>query len=121
MDIQAYSYTVLSSIIGMGIVFTFLGFLSLLMVIIKRVFDSPASPANVVKTKQADTAMNNNAAERGSESRAEDNMWIIAAVAAFLEEEDMPKSAMAWQPAESEKHDPWVSVPGVQRQPSGVF
>ncbi len=121
MDIQAYSYTVLSSIIGMGIVFAFLGFLSLLMVFIKRVFDSPASPANAVKTKPADAVANANEAGRGSENSAEDNMWIIAAVAAFLEDEDMPKSAMAWQPAESEKHDPWVSVPGVQRQPSRVF
>lgn len=121
MDIQAYSYTVLSSIIGMGIVFAFLGFLCLLMVFIKRVFDSPASQTSSVKTKPAVAGPEANAAAGGSSNSAEDNMWIIAAVAAFLEDEDMPKSAMAWQPAETGKHDPWVSVPGVQRQPSRVF
>ena len=42
--------------------------------------------------------------------------WIIAAIAAYLEEESAPVSAMAWIPSESEKQVPWVFVPRIQKR-----
>ncbi|MDX9799796.1 MAG: OadG family protein [Spirochaetia bacterium] len=124
MNIESYSYTVLASIVGMGIVFAFLAFLSLLMVVINRIFDGKDQGV-AVKTS---SAKNNAAAgakangvSTGNGKEAEDNTWIIAAVAAFLEEEDMPVSAVAWQPAGDEKLDPWVSAPGGHRQAVRVF
>ena len=42
--------------------------------------------------------------------------WIIAAVAAYLEEESAPVSAMAWIPSASEKQVPWVFVPRIQKR-----
>ncbi len=111
MNIEAYSYTVLSAILGMLIVFGFLGFLSVFMVLIKRVFDDkPAQPATTVVASSSD---------KGRDT-ADEAGWITAAVAAYLEEEDSPRSALAWQPTVNEKSDPWVITPRVQKTFSGV-
>ena len=114
MNIEAYSYTVLSAILGILIVFGFLGFLCLFMVLIKRVFDG-----NPAKSEIAVTAVAGASTASASEA-ADDTDWITAAVAAYLEEEDSPRSAMSWLPAENEKSDPWVSTPRVQKTFSGV-
>jgi sodium pump decarboxylase gamma subunit len=113
MNIEAFSYTVLSAILGILIVFAFLGFLCLFMIVLKRVVDG-----NPVKIK---TAVTSAAAASGTAvSAADESDWITAAVAAYLEEEDSPRSAMSWLPAENEKLDPWVSTPRVQKTFSGV-
>ena len=44
------------------------------------------------------------------------NNWIIAAVAAYLEEESAPVSAMAWTPSMVEKQGPWVNFPRIQKR-----
>ena len=44
-----------------------------------------------------------------------DTKWIIAAVAAYLEEESYV-SAMAWIPSASEKQEPWVALPRVHKR-----
>jgi len=109
MNIEAYSYTVLSAILGILIVFCFLGFLSLFMVLIKKVFDDkPVKIEAAVTTGASASAV------------SDESDWITAAVAAYLEEEDSPRSALAWLPAENEKSDPWVSTPRVQKNFSGV-
>ncbi len=111
MNIEAYSYTVLSAILGITIVFCFLGFLCLFMVLIKRLFDDkPAQPATTVVESSSDN----------KSEKADDTDWITAAVAAYLEEEDSPRSALAWQYSANEKSDPWVVTPRVQKTFSGV-
>ena len=119
MDIQAYSYTVLSSIIGMGIVFTFLGFLSVLMVVIKKLFDNPQKAVITQDPGKKSGAGETKSAS--AESSAEDSSWIIAAVAAFLEDEDQPRSALSWLPQSGEKQDQWVSSPRIHKQQARVF
>lgn len=114
VNIQAYSYTVLSSIIGMLIVFAFLGFLSLMMVVIKRIFEKQPDTGKTSLPKSSPEG--GKPAESGVKDTVTDNSWVIAAVAAYLDEEDQPKSALSWQPAESEKHDPWVNVPRIQKR-----
>lgn len=111
MNIEAYSYTVLSAILGILIVFGFLGFLCLFMVLIKRIFDDKP-----VKIEAAVTV----GASASAASVSDESDWITAAVAAYLEEEDSPRSALAWLPADNEKSDPWVSTPRVQKNFSGV-
>ena len=113
MNIEAYSYTVLSAILGILIVFAFLGFLCVFMVLIKRLFDD--KPA---KTEISVAPAASGKAEKSS--AAADVDWITAAVAAYLEEEDSPRSALAWQYAVNEKSDPWVATPRVQKTFSGV-
>ena len=118
MNIEAYSYTVLSAILGIVIVFAFLGFLCVFMVLIKRLFDDKSVKAGT-DIKAAAVA---GAAAAAADAAGQDTDWITAAVAAYLEEEDgSPKSALAWLPAENEKMDPWVSTPRVQRTFSGVL
>ena len=110
VNIQAYSYTVLSSIIGMAIVFAFLGFLSVMMVVIKRIFDRQPSAVKTVNVQEK-SASAPAAVDQGSS----DDAWVMAAVAAYLEEEDQTKSALSWLPSESEKHDPWVNTPRIHK------
>ncbi len=112
MNIEAYSYTVLSSILGIAIVFAFLGFLCLLMVVIKQVFDKKPEVSQIVIEKESPGGVKT--------AETDESDWITAAVAAYLDEEDSPRSAMSWQPAENEKSDPWVSTPRVQKIFSGV-
>lgn len=114
VNIQAYSYTVLTSIIGMLIVFAFLGFLCLMMVVIKRIFDKTPGTGKVSQPKASPEV--GKPSESSAKDTVSDNGWVIAAVAAYLEEEDQPRSALSWQPAESEKNDPWVNVPRIQKR-----
>ena len=65
MNIEAYSYTVLSAILGILIVFGFLGFLCLFMVLIKAVFDD--KPAKIEAALAADAVVS--AASESDESR----------------------------------------------------
>ena len=109
MNIEAYSYTVLSAILGILIVFGFLTFLSLFMVLIKKIFDD--KPAAMPAKPEVSDA---------GKTVSDESEWITAAVAAYLEEEDSPRSAMSWLPGENEKLDPWVSTPRVLKLFSGV-
>ncbi len=116
MNIEAYGYTALSAFLGISIVFIFLGFLCIFMVIIKRLFDDrPVKEAIAVALSTAAKSD-----EVVQEAPARDTDWITAAVAVYLEEEDLPKSALSWLPDEKENTDPWVVVPRVQKTFSGV-
>ena len=113
MNIEAYSYSILTAFLGMGIVFSFLAFLCVFMIFLKKVIDKPKSEkkssgetADKIKIPSAVTSASPN----------DDNTWIMAAVAAYLEEESLPVSAMAWIPSASEKQEPWVTVPRIQKR-----
>lgn len=108
MDIEAYSYTVMSAIAGMIIVFSFLGFLCVMMVVIKKIFDKPAKDAEKVQATPVATP------SAVAPASADNDSWVVAAVVAFLEQEDIPVSAMSWLPPAGEKQDPWVSIPKLQ-------
>lgn len=75
MSIESFSYTLLTAGVGMGLVFLFLGALSLLMLVIRIAFDRKPRTA-------ADTA-------NGSASRStpETPPWAIVAAVAYLMEE----------------------------------
>lgn len=117
MNIEAYSYTVLSAFLGITIVFVFLGFLCVFMVLIKRLFEE--KNANVEIAVAAGAAATAASVETAA-AASDDADWITAAVAAYLEEEDSPRSALSWVPGEKEKSDPWVVTPRVQKTYSGV-
>ena len=117
MNIEAYSYTVLSSFLGITIVFVFLAFLSVFMVLIKKLFDDKSTETEIAVAAAAAVSSG-----KGSEvlNEADETGWITAAVAVYLEEEDSPRSALSWVPGEKEKSDPWVVTPRVRKTFSGV-
>ncbi len=101
---EKYVYSVFTTFLGMSVVFLFLGFLSGLMVFLKRFFNSEVNvSSDEVSQKEAEPT------ETVKEEKKLD--WVIAAVAAYLsaeEEELFPHSAKGWQPVANEKYDPWV-------------
>lgn len=93
MNIEVFGYSVLSAVLGMAIVFTFLWLLSVMMSVIKRSFgekpqrdDSSSASAQEIRPVRMEA------------HAAAESDWVIAAVAAFLMEEalDSRRSALAW-------------------------
>ena len=107
MNIELYSYSVMASVLGIIIVFVSLLGLSLLMVLLKVLFqdkEKPSAPAEVTPKSSAPPA-----ASAGSHP-GEGQDWIMAAVAAFLMEEETPTpSAAAWGRRSTEVLDPWMN------------
>ena len=93
MIVESYIYSVFVTVLGMIIVFSFLTFLSLMMITLKKSFKEEKEAIQpVVVNKNID--------------------WIKAAVSAFLAYEsaelDTP-SAHLWQPQAQEEYDPWLT------------
>ncbi len=101
---EEYVYSVFTTFLGMSIVFMFLGFLSGLMVFLKKFFSDKTSIQSGDEISDETAAI-----ETVEEEKKLD--WVIAAVVAYLsaeEEELFPHSARGWQPVANEKYDPWV-------------
>jgi hypothetical protein len=137
MNIEAYSFTVVSTVLGMLVVFASLTALSLLMVVLKASFSGrgPRSSsrsgggAGAAKAApEADGAFragDREAEVQGSAGRRDEGVqrelpaWVIAAVAAYLagSESEAP-SAESWLP-EFNHYDPWLA-PGRSTRSRGV-
>ena len=104
---ETYQYSLLSSGLGIMIVFLALIALSVMMVLLKRVFGAR-------KVKRAEVPVEESSAPVVQQDDAEELDWLSAAVVAYLIEEaealEAP-SASGWTPAADERTDPWVSVP----------
>ncbi|NOY07733.1 MAG: hypothetical protein GXP33_02695 [Spirochaetes bacterium] len=114
MDIEAYSYSIFTAVIGMTVVFLFLWFLSFLMVSLKVLFKEKktVSGAEIVREEERIAVKDEKKAE-----------WIVAAVSAYITEEEeelYPRSAEGWQPVTNEKYDPWVIRGKLLQKWSGV-
>lgn len=114
MNIDTMSYVLVSTLIGVPLVFFFLAFLAVVMVILGKIDNAKKAPAAAPAPAAAA------AAPAAAESAAENNDWIIAAVAAYIEEDEEPVSALAWTPSENLKYDSWASAPRVTKRFSGV-
>ncbi len=115
MNTEVYMYSVFTTILGMSIVFLFLGFLCLLMVFLKSFFHD-RKVAREEEVLQEETT-----SEKVVEEKKLD--WLIAAVSAYLtaeEEELYPHSAKDWQPIANERFDPWVIGGKLLQRWSGV-
>ncbi len=107
MNIDTMSYVLISTLIGVPLVFFFLAFLAVVMVVLGKIDNAKKAPAPAPAAAPAEKA-------------AENNDWIIAAVAAYIEEDEEPVSALAWTPSENLKYDSWASAPRVTKRFSGV-
>ena len=104
MNIELYSYSVMASILGIVIVFLSLVGLCLLMVLLKKVFAE--------REKPSDSAAAAPSAKAAPAASAEAPEWIMAAVAAYMLEADIPvPSAAAWNPGIGDIPSLWMSQP----------
>ena len=123
MNNQVLSFSLLAAALGMGVVFLFLGILSVLMAAIKRFFgDGESSPQSAVASSGGPTASNgpNSASAVGDHNGAGSGVdpagvpdWVMAAVVAFVMEEqnEFQRTASAWLPEPGRGSDAWA-LPG---------
>ena len=115
MDIEVFSYTLVSTVVGLFVVFSFLAILAIVMVILGK-WDIAKS--NKAAKKDAPKAAAPAAAAEAP--KAENMDWLIAAVAAFVAQDEEPVSAEAWTPSEILSESPWAKAPRVSKRLSGV-
>lgn len=114
MDIEVFSYTLVSTVVGLFVVFSFLAILAIVMVILGKWDMAKAAKKDVPKAAAAPAAA---AAEA---PKAESMDWLIAAVAAFVAQDEEPVSAEAWTPSDILRESPWAKAPRVSKRLSGV-
>ncbi|HUX20366.1 MAG TPA: OadG family transporter subunit [Spirochaetia bacterium] len=89
MNPEMFVYTLVVALIGMTTVFVGLTLLSLMMLLLRRIFGSE------VGARPTPTPIKGSVVQNGSDHR-----WVIAAAAVFLEEETAEgnRSAAGWTP-----------------------
>jgi len=100
MVVESYIYSVFVTVLGMVIVFSFLTFLSFMMVALKK----------LLKDRKA--AIQPAVVKSDSVESDKDIEWIKAAVSAFLAYDSAElntPSARLWQPQAREEYDPWLT------------
>jgi sodium pump decarboxylase gamma subunit len=113
MDIEVFSYTLVSTVVGLFVVFSFLAILAIVMVILGKWDIAKSNKKAAPKAAAAPAA----AAEA---PKAENMDWLIAAVAAFVAQDEEPVSAEAWTPSDILRESPWAKAPRVSKRLSGV-
>ena len=94
--------------------------LAIIISIVKKNINKNKAGKSIAKSSADSAASGNNGhiwsgdGENNMIKTADIN-WIIAAMAAYLEEESHV-SAMAWTASASEKQEPWVTFPRVQKR-----
>lgn len=112
MDIEVFSYTLVSTVVGLFVVFSFLAILAIVMVILGK-WDIAKSKKEAPKAAAAPAA-------QAEAPKAESMDWLIAAVAAFVAQDEEPVSAEAWTPSDILRESPWAKAPRVSKRLSGV-
>ncbi len=115
MDIEVFSYTLVSTVVGLFVVFSFLAILAIVMVILGKWDMAKAAKKDAPKAAAAPAA-----AAAAEAPKAESMDWLIAAVAAFVAQDEEPVSAEAWTPSDILKESPWAKAPRVSKRLSGV-
>jgi len=111
MNVEVYSYSLFTTVLGMLVVFLSLSALSVMMVVLKRIFSGEGKKSGG-KRAQAIQSVQRKAgkAEQGG-SGQQMPVWVPAAVAAYLTEEQEPDrpSADPWN-AVVNQYDPWITA-----------
>ena len=115
MDIEVFSYTLVSTVVGLFVVFSFLAILAIVMVILGKWDMAKAAKKDAPKAAAAPAA-----AAAAAAPKAESMDWLIAAVAAFVAQDEEPVSAEAWTPSDILRESPWAKAPRVSKRLSGV-
>jgi hypothetical protein len=111
MNVEVYSYSLFTTVLGMLVVFIALSALSVMMVLLKRVFSGEETRDGSQRTRRERIAKP--ITERGKQSVTTEQMpiWVPVAIAAYLSSEQEPDrpSADPWN-AVVNQYDPWISA-----------
>ena len=121
MNSELFVFSILAAVLGMAVVFIFLGILSFLMYGINRLFGErqpgagqPGARGHSGGSKPAADAAGRQARAGSADGEdSGDRRWVVAAAAAFVlaEQLDLRRSAAAWQPRAASAVDPWLILP----------
>ena len=93
MNVESFSYVLLTTVVGMAIVFLFLVVLSLLMVVIRAIFDDKPAPSPASSQNGSATDGGSDGAGAAASAGADQTdygvpRWVVAAALAYLSEEE---------------------------------
>jgi Na+-transporting methylmalonyl-CoA/oxaloacetate decarboxylase gamma subunit len=116
-------YSLKTVFVGMTVVFSFLAFLSLMMGVIKAVFQVRFRPSRKKAAFASASATTVLSTAQGTDSEgppvpgAEPPPWLIpaAVVLLFIEEAEKNRSAAPWLPSAGENLHPWLLSGGQER------
>ncbi len=98
MNVESYSYVLVTAVVGMGVVFFFLVFLSVMMHVIRRIFDTPAPGVKAGRT--AARSGGTEETETGGDSVDSHGIphWVVAGALAYIlvEEQEYTPHAGIW-------------------------
>ncbi len=102
MNVEIFSYSLVTTVLGMLVVFLSLTALSAMMVVLKGVFTGEGKTDRGIKPKKTQV-------RREAGSSEQPPVWVPAAVAAYLAEEREPDRPTAdpWN-AVTNQYDPWI-------------
>jgi len=111
MNVEVYSYSLFTTVLGMMVVFLSLSALSVMMVVLKRVLSAEEKKGG--RPKSAKAKARKAKAEKSEQPQPVQQVpsWLPIAVAACLAEEQEPErpSADPWN-AVVNQYDPWISA-----------
>jgi hypothetical protein len=110
MNVEIYSYSLFTTVLGMLVVFLSLTALSVMMVMLKAVFAGRQKPgANGGARRRRERKAKPGAESKTAKGGEQLPIWVSAALAVFWAEEQDPNrpSADPWN-AVVNQHDPWM-------------
>jgi hypothetical protein len=115
VNVELYSYSLFTTVLGMLVVFLSLTALSVMMVVLKAIFTGEERPGAGRRAETAGSLKTRAAAAAGVKSlQPESNekmpLWVPVAVAAYLAEQEEPDHPTAdpWN-ALVNQYDPWIT------------
>ena len=110
MNVEVYSYSLFTTVLGMMVVFLSLSALSVMMVVLKRIFSAEEKKGSRPKSAKAEKI------EQPQHVQQVPG-WVPVAVAAYLAEEQEPQrpSADPWN-AVVNQYDPWISAGRISKR-----
>jgi len=120
MNMDNYLNIIMVAFLGMGVVFVFLGFLSLVMAGLSVLVPKKAGGRARKSVKDENDSFSRNATNNDNDKIPG---WLLAAVAAYLSQEknEQPSRALLWKRRKNEKKEGWVILHTLQAKKTGAF
>ena len=111
MNVEVFSYSLFTTVLGMLVVFLSLSALSVMMVVLKRIFTGEGKKGSRPRSRKAEPRKAKAGAGEEPETVRQTPDWVPVAVAVYLAEEQEPDgpSADPWN-AVVNQYDPWITA-----------
>ena len=111
MNVELYSYSLFTTVLGMLVVFLSLTALSVMMVVLKKVFSAEGKKADRPRSDRPESRRAKPGPSKKPETTEQMPDWVPIAAAAYLAEEQEPDrpSADPWN-AVVNHYDPWITA-----------